>query len=138
MLGSRLDTDLVYTCDVYFHMADRGRFSMYDVYNKDSLKHRLVEINGAVNKQEINFFFERGRTNFLLANYKEAYSDAQKVLKIQPSNIVALLIKALCLEIDKKFDEASLLYYHLDKLTGQHAYLVSASISNRKRKEQAK
>jgi hypothetical protein len=135
MIGSKLDTDLVYHCDVYFIATDTLRTSMYKVTNKDSLNQILKTINNSTNEKNFDFFVQRSRTNFLLANYKAAHDDAEEVLKKQPENTVAIFIKAWYLESDKKFGEAALLYYQLDRLTGQHAYLVSAAINNRKQKE---
>src|SRR4051794_20237574 len=36
-IGERLDTSLVYTCDIYFQAADSLRYTQFN-FNKDSLK----------------------------------------------------------------------------------------------------
>ena len=57
------------------------------------------------------------------------------MFKENPNNIAALFVHANYLENKKKFSDAAYLYYRLDQVTGQHAYLVSAAINNRKSRE---
>ena len=134
-IGSRLDTDLVYNCDAYFKIADTMRASAFRISNMDSLRQRLVLLNGPANVRDLSFFRQRAIVNFLLGLINDANSDAEQVLKQEPTNIACLLIHATYLEGNKQYNEAAALFYTLDKLTGEHAYLVSAAINNRKEKE---
>lgn len=134
-IGSRLDTDLVYTCDAYFKIADTLRAASYRVNNKDSLRQLLVDLNNPGVNRDVLFYQQRALTNFLLGMLDDADRDAIEVFKQNPNSIAALFIHASYLETNNKFSDAASLYYRLDKLTGQHAYLVSAAINNRKSKE---
>ena len=134
-VGSRLDTDLVYTCDAYFKIADTLRAASYRVNNKDSLRQLLVDLNNPGITRDVMFYQRRALTNFLLGLQDDADRDALEVFKQNPSSIAALFIHASYLEANSKFAEAASLYYRLDKLTGEHAYLVSAAINNRKNRE---
>jgi hypothetical protein len=134
-IGSRLDTDLVYTCDAYFKIADTLRAASYRVDNKDSLRQLLVDLNDPTVTRDVIFYQRRALTNFLLGLLDDADRDALEVFKQNPNSIAALFIHATYLETNNKFADAASLYYRLDQLTGQHAYLVSAAINNRKNKE---
>lgn len=134
-VGSRLDTDLVYTCDAYFKIADTLRAASYRVSNKDSLRQLLVDLNNPGMTRDVLFYQRRALTNFLLGLQDDADRDALEVFKQNPNSIAALFIHASYLEANNKFTDAAALYYRLDKLTGEHAYLVSAAINNRKNKE---
>ena len=134
-VGSRLDTDLVYTCDAYFKIADTLRAASYRVSNTDSLRQLLIELNSPGTNMDPVFYQRRALVNFLLGLIDDANRDALEVFKQNPNNIAALLIHANYLERNKKYHDAAFLYYRLDELTGQHAYLVSAAINNRKNRE---
>ena len=131
-VGSRLDTDLVYTCDAYFRIADTLREASYRVNNTDSLRQLLVDLNSPGVPMDVIFYQRRALVNFLLGLLDDANRDALEVFKENPNNIAALLIHANYLERNKQYHDAAYLYYKLDQLTGQHAYLVSAAINNRK------
>lgn len=134
-IGSRLDTDLVYTCDAYFKIADTIRASTFRGQNKDSLRQLLVNINGPGVPRDISFYSKRDVINFLLGLIDDANKDAEEVLKQEPGNIAALVIHASFLEAHNEYGYAASIYYQLDKITGEHAYLVSAAINNRKSRE---
>lgn len=134
-VGSRLDTDLVYTCDAYFKIADTLRAASYRVNNTDSLRQLLVDLNTPGLTTDVVFYQRRALVNFLLGLLDDADRDAVEVLRQNPNNLAALLIHANYLEKNKKYHDAAFLYYRLDQLTGQHAYLVSAAINNRKSRE---
>jgi hypothetical protein len=134
-IGSRLDTDLVYTCDAYFKIADTIRASVFRVSNTDSLRQELVNLNNPANTRDYQFYRRRSITYFLLGMIDEANSDDEEVLKQQPQNIAGLLIHAIYLENHASYLEAAAIFYQLDKITGEHAYLVSAAINNRKNRE---
>lgn len=134
-VGSRLDTDLVYTCDAYFRIADTLRAASYRVNNTDSLRQLLVDLNSPGVPMDVIFYQRRALVNFLLGLMDDANRDALEVFRENPSNIAALLIHANYLEKNKQYHDAAFLYYKLDQLTGQHAYLVSAAINNRKSRE---
>jgi hypothetical protein len=134
-IGSRLDTDLVYSCDAYFKIADTLRAASYRVNNTDSLRQLLVELNGPDVTRDAVFYQRRALVNFLLGMLDDADRDALEVFKENPNNIAALFVHANYLENKKKFSDAAYLYYRLDQVTGQHAYLVSAAINNRKSRE---
>jgi hypothetical protein len=134
-IGSRLDTDLVYSCDAYFKIADTLRAASYRGNNTDSLRQLLVELNGPDVTHDAVFYQRRALVNFLLGLLDDADRDALEVFKDNPNNIAALFVHANYLETNKKFSDAAYLYYRLDQLTGQHAYLVSAAINNRKSRE---
>jgi tetratricopeptide (TPR) repeat protein len=134
-VGSRLDTDLVYTCDAYFKIADTLRAASYRVSNSDSLRKLLVDLNGPDVPRDAVFYQRRALVSFLLGLLDNADRDALEVFKENPNNIAALFIHANYLEANKKYSDAAYLYYRLDQVTGQHAYLVSAAINNRKSRE---
>lgn len=135
MIGSRLDTDLVYTCDVYFKIADTLRASVFRTKNPDSLRQQLVNLNNPANARDFQFYRQRSINYFLLGMIDEAYRDDEEVLKQQPTNIGALLTCAIYLENHGSYSNAASIFYQLDKMTGEHAYLVSAAINNRKNLE---
>jgi hypothetical protein len=131
-LGSKIDTAMVYSCDAYFLIIDSLRFTLFNKYNKDSALTRLLNIKNSKSDPTSTYFMERARLNFLTGNYIETLADIEEASKDQKNKHVLLIIKGLALDRVGRFQESAKVFYQLDLLSGEHAYLVSAAIENRK------
>jgi tetratricopeptide (TPR) repeat protein len=134
-LGRKLDTALVYCCDIYFKLTDSLRFSGFNSMNKDSLKTELQKLNGPGLPKAEKVLEKKAALNFILGNYKDANTYAEEVLNYKPDHLYALVYKSYFLELEKKYDEALVLYSNLAKMTGQGNYLVWVAIVSRKKRE---
>lgn len=132
VLGKRLDTSLVYTCASYFHLVDEVRYRWRDAYNKDSIKTVLEGLERQTGSVGKAFFVNRAMLNFIVGNNQKAYADAEEVLKADPINQFALVIKGSVFETENRFEEAIATYYKLVEDTGQRNFLVWAAIARRK------
>jgi hypothetical protein len=131
-LGRRLDTGLVYSCDAYFRISDTLRYSVFRVYNRDSVQKLLDSVNRVENGKDFKLIYNKARLNFLVGNLTVAHSLAKEILEQEPNDVTALIIHSIFLERNQMYYEAAQVYYQLDRVTGQHSFLVSAAINNRR------
>lgn len=135
MLGMRLDTALIYSCDNYFKIVEYNRFHELESLNRDSLRTQLTKITSGSFKHDEAYYNQLSFIHLFLGNYAEANNNAQQVLKTVPTNLLSLLVKAYYLESIQQYSEASLVYRQLMNLSGQRSYLVWAVAAQRKQRE---
>jgi tetratricopeptide (TPR) repeat protein len=138
-LGEKITQELlvsmIYTCDPYFHLMDTLRYFAYKSFNKDSISNNLkfMSISDS-SRWNADFYTQRGVMYFQLFDIDNALKDFDNALILNKSSFQSMYFKAWGLELQKRYDEAIVLYTNLALSTNKNEFNIFAAIAKRKKK----
>ena len=91
--GLNVSLKLIDSCSSYRELMDTARYSLYNYLNKDSLIKEIAKLKLInTNDRNLNFYIKRARMLFWVSNFKDAFEDAEQILKIDSTNQLGLHI----------------------------------------------
>lgn len=135
-LTQKTMSNMIHSCDVYYHLMDSLRYSDYAVLNSDSVQQELNKINAlAVDERDAEFLKQRGLLQFQLKNYEESMKDVTEMLKTDPDNVTSLFLKGWIHEINGEYDKSIECYERMKELTGAATFNIFIELVKRKKRE---
>jgi tetratricopeptide (TPR) repeat protein len=134
-LYERISVSMIYSCKTYYTLMDTLRYSALVGLDKDSIRHSIINMSNSDKKNwNTDFYTQRGVLYFQIADFNNALKDFDNAIALDKYSLQSIYFKAWVLEINKKYDEAFLLYSDLALLTKKNDFNIFAAIAKQKKK----
>ena len=128
-VGLKVSLRLIENCSTYRNIMDTARYSLYSYLNRDSLLTKISKLNltDSINRN-LNFYVKRCRMLFWIANFEDAFKDAQKILILDNTNQLGLHVTAMHMELNKEYSGALKIYKNLYNISSNPRYAIDEAL----------